>query len=67
MDNLILTAVSCFCTFLTGFAAGMMWRPKPKNKPEPVKDTGLGELMQRQMLEYKNFLSYDGSEQAPIN
>lgn len=65
MDNLILTALSCLSCFFSGFAVGMMFPPRVKPQPRQEKSRELGELMKRQLSEYKNFLSYDGSEQSP--
>ncbi len=64
MDNILLMLALCISSFLSGYAAGIMWPPRKEAEAVHAQSTAFGEQTERQLQEYKNFLSYDGSVQA---
>lgn len=64
--NLIGFLLVCAVTFLFGMVVGLLKKPQQKNDTEPVvlKECTVDSAeLDRMNREYRNFLSYDGTEQ----
>lgn len=61
----IALALMCgVAAFLVGFALGILYGNPPKGAPQRAVNVPDTETLRRLNEEYRNFLSYDGSEQT---
>ncbi len=64
MDSSFIMLIYCMCTYLIGLATGLLCRPRPQKEADAKRVTEENELMKKQLEEFRNFLSYDGSIQV---